>query len=37
MSLLVHDHVGLGSQHSGKSLDLGDDVVAEDVDVRSFN
>jgi len=35
--LLIHDHIGLGSQYTRKSLEFGDDEIAKDIDVRSLH
>ncbi len=33
----VHNYIGLGPQHTSKPLNFGDDVVAKDIDIRSFH
>jgi hypothetical protein len=34
--LLIYNHIGLSSQDAGESLELGNNEIAKDIDVRSL-
>jgi len=33
----IHNHIGLGPQHTGESLEFRDDEIAKDIDVRRLD